>query len=1035
MCRIRSSICKLALGVGFLMLGIAPAVVLAQNAASAGMTGNVTDQSGGALPNVKVTLTSPQLQVPQVTTVTDAAGIYKFLDLPAPGVYSVSFAAPGFQTQAHEGVNLGVGFTAKIDASMQVGAVSQTVQVTGASPVIDTVAASASSTLQEQEIQDTPKGVGLQELLPMSTGVTLQGKPDVGDSNLAARSAVVTYGVPLVPTLDVEGINTQTDKASDTAVYLDSFAIAEAEFKTIGNNADVAFPGVDQVVVMKSGSNTFHGSVRGDYENPSFQGSNTSTSAAGNPLAGSGYYDYSADLGGRVITDKLWFYGGYSKQSVIQGSPNFVGGPGTVGVGGCTVLNAWQITSCPSAKPATITTSLPEYNYKISYQVKPSTKVLFSDLYGNKFLSSQGGSPLEPLTTSMYEQQPDSSWHAEVQSAISSRFLVDAVFGHGGYHTTYLNAPASAISQFGWTKGSDFAGSPSQEELSSKLFTGPDDFPQNRPQNRYEMRANVSFIPSQPHLGGTHQLKIGTVDDWEIAGTRVEADKPSGDYLLQFSFPPAGTIPAPNPNNPQGYPNRIQVFNYPFPNSINHLYSQSGFLIDTWTIKRVSLNLGVRGEVYHSYYPSQAKVAGQFSDLFPAVTYPQQNILTWVDVVPRVGAVWDLKGDGKTVVKGSFGLFGDTMGDLFSNLFNPDAQQSLTYNWAGPCQATAALAPVQYNCDATAAFLNTLPSLKAVAQTGGVSQVLNPGLKEDKTYEYSAAFERQIIPNVAFTATYVNYHIYNLYTAATNSGNTTETVQFLNNGINVGHPLSSYTIPVTVNDTFNGAAESHTIYTYPSTSGNNTNEFLNNPSNRPDVFNTFEFGVTKRYSKRWTGFASFWTTKDHRWINGLAGIQGSPNDNFYPIDATWNWEGLGNISYNLPWGFQVLSFYRAQSGTPGERSVVSSSGTYAGTTPITNGSTIVNPGQTIPLSQGSTTFYVGPYGQYRGPFISTWNIKAAKVFKIKERWNIEGNFQVFNILNTNAAVATNYQTGASTFGVVSSIISPRVARIGGVFSF
>jgi Carboxypeptidase regulatory-like domain len=1028
--RIGSAIHRVALVLCLLALAIAPAAVLAQNAASAGMTGNVTDQSGGALPNVKVTLTSPQLQVPQLTTVTDEAGIYKFLDLPAPGVYSVSFTAPGFQTQAHEGVNLGVGFTAKIDASMQVGAVSQTVQVTGASPVIDTVATSSSSTLQETEIQDSPKGVGVQELLAMSTGVSLQGKPDVGDSNLAARSAVVTYGVPLVPTLDFDGINTQTDKASDTAVYLDSFAISEAEEKTVGNNADVAFPGVDEVIVMKSGSNTFHGSARGDYENPSFQGSNTTLAALGQPLSGSGYYDYAADLGGRAITDKLWGYGGYSKQSVIQGSPSFVGGPGTVGSNGCTVLNAWQITSCPTAKPATITTSLPQYNFKVSYQLKPSTKLIFSRLYGNKYLSANGAGPLEPLPYVMDEQQPDSSWHGEVQSAISSRLLLDALFGHGGYHTTYTTAPASLISGFGYTKGSDFAGSPSQEELSSKLFTGPDDFPQNRPQNRWEMRANVSFIPSQPHLGGTHQLKIGTVNDWEIAGTRVETDKPSGDYLLEFSFPAGG-----NPNLVTGYPNRIQVFNYPFPNSINHLYSQSGFIIDTWTIKRVSLNIGVRGEHYDSYIPSQVKVAGQFSNLFPAQTFPMQDILSWVDVVPRAGAVWDVRGNGKTVIKGSFGLFGDTMGDLFSNTFNPDAQQSSTYNWPGPCQATAALAPVQYQCDVTAAFLATLPSLKPVAQTGGTSQVLNPGLKQDKTYEYSAAFERQIIPNVKFTATYVNYHIYDLYTAATNSGNTTATVQFLNNGIAVGHPLSSYTIPVTVNDTFNGVAETHTIYTYPSTSGNNTNDVINNPSSRPDVFQTIEFGVTKQYSKKWTGFASFWATKDHRWINGLAGIQGSPNDNFYPIDSTWNWEGLGNIAYNLPWGFQVLSFYRAQSGTPGERSVVASTGTYAGTTPVVNGTTTVNPGQTIPLSQGSTTFYVGPYGQYRGPVYGTWNVKAAKTFKIKERWNIEGNFQIFNILNSNAAVTTNYQTGASTFGVASSIISPRVARIGGVFSF
>ena len=78
---------------------------------------------------------------------------------------------------------------------------------------------------------------------------------------------------------------------------------------------------------------------------------------------------------------------------------------------------------------------------------------------------------------------------------------------------------------------------------------------------------------------------------------------------------------------------------------------------------------------------------------------------------------------------------------------------------------------------------------------------------------------------------------------------------------------------------------------------------------------------------------------------------------------------------------------------------------------------------------------MGPFGQYRGPVISTWNIKAAKVFAIHDRYHLEANFQVFNLLNSSAAVGTNYLTGASTFGVVTNLISPRVARIGGLFSF
>ena len=82
-----------------------------------------------------------------------------------------------------------------------------------------------------------------QEMLPLAAGVSMQSKPDVGDSNLAARSAIITYGVVLQPTLDVEGINTTTDHAADTAVYLNTFSLEEVQFKTSGNNADIALSG------------------------------------------------------------------------------------------------------------------------------------------------------------------------------------------------------------------------------------------------------------------------------------------------------------------------------------------------------------------------------------------------------------------------------------------------------------------------------------------------------------------------------------------------------------------------------------------------------------------------------------------------------------------------------------------------------------------------------------------------------------------------------------------------------------------------
>src|SRR6202790_1461593 len=243
-----------AVAAALLVIALAPAVVKAQAVASASLTGRVLDESGAPVPGISGVVTSPALQVASMTAVTAQEGNTRVLDLPAPGVYKISFSGPSFQTFVRTDLNLTVGFAARVDAVMKIGQVEQTVEVTGSSPVVDTVNTSGGTTLQRQEIELTPKGLGLQELLPMSAGVSLQGKPDVGDSNLASRSAIITYGVLSEPYLQVEGINVTSSHDLDTAVYFDSLSLAETQFKTSGNNADVPFAGVNMVAVMKSGS-------------------------------------------------------------------------------------------------------------------------------------------------------------------------------------------------------------------------------------------------------------------------------------------------------------------------------------------------------------------------------------------------------------------------------------------------------------------------------------------------------------------------------------------------------------------------------------------------------------------------------------------------------------------------------------------------------------------------------------------------------------------------------------------------------------
>jgi hypothetical protein len=945
----------------------APAIVRAQAAASASIIGSATDETGAPVPNAAVSVTSPALQVSAVTAVTDPEGNYQVLNLPAPGVYKVAFAHAGFQTFVRADLNLSVGFAARVDAVMKVGQVQQTVEVSGSSPVIDTVNNSGGTTLKLAEIQETPKGLGLQELLPMAAGVSLQGKPDVGDSNLAARSAIITYGVLAEPYLQVEGINVTSSHDLDTAVYFDSLSLAEAEFKTTGNNADVPFAGVNMVAVMKSGGNNFHGTLIGDWESPRFQSNNITPSLAAlglkntNPIKD--YYDYAGDLGGRIIRDKLWFYGGLSKQTLTSGQLGFVSGPDTAG--------CW---TCLDAPGASIVSTLTQENIKVSYQLNPKARFIGAWQHSLKFLSAQGASSTEPLPSSLYEHQPADMYKGEVELVPTPHLVVNVIAGYGGYHVHYTDEP-----------GTDKPGNPSSQELTTRLLTGPNDFPDDKPQNRYLARGNVSFVT------GRHQFKFGSEETWEAGNTQSLGDQAAGDYLLLFS---------------KGVPNQIQTFNYPF-NPDNELHSQSVFAMDTWKLtKRLTLNYGVRWERYNDFYPDQKKAAGQFS---AAATYPGQQLLTWKDVVPRAGAAWDIFGDGKTLLKGSFGIFGDTMGDLWGNTFNPDALVTTTYKWSGPCVVTPFnnVSFSNTSCDASPATIASLnpSSPNFISATGGLNELNNPKLKQDKTYEYVAKVERELVPNISLSLSYIRHKVTNLYNSLEGTTNSTAS------GINILRPYGIYTVPVTLTDTLNGNPA--TVYTYPSSYSSasfNQFEVVNAPSGRPDTYNTFEAAVTKRYSKRWNGQVSFWMTKNHEWIQA---ISPTPNSDPFPIDNTWNWEARASGFYTLPWGFELSGFYRAQSGLPGQR-------TESFSSPL--------------LLQGAVTLRMEPFGAERGPMISIANIKAAKNVKLKESVKLQFNFQLFNLFNTSGATSTSYLTGA-TFLHPTGIVSPRVARIGMQFSF
>src|SRR2546422_11550082 len=143
--------------------------VIAQVSALSSIRGTVSDATGGALPGVTVTLTSPALQVAEMVAVTQADGGYRFGELP-PGVYRLKFELSGFNTLVREELRLTVGFEARVDAPLTIGAVQESVTVSGESPVVDFAKTTTAANLSKDQIAMLPVGRGFQQLYAMTPG-------------------------------------------------------------------------------------------------------------------------------------------------------------------------------------------------------------------------------------------------------------------------------------------------------------------------------------------------------------------------------------------------------------------------------------------------------------------------------------------------------------------------------------------------------------------------------------------------------------------------------------------------------------------------------------------------------------------------------------------------------------------------------------------------------------------------------------------------------------------------------------------------
>jgi len=945
----------------------------AQSVSSATIEGTVKDESGSVLPGVTITATSEQLQVGQLVQVSDTAGAYKFVDLPA-GTYRIRAELQGFSAAIHDDLRVTVGFTARVDLILKVGALEETITVSGQSPVVDVTNTTASVAFTKEVLDAIPRGRDLQNIFAMAPGVT-QAVADVGGSTMAQRQNLSSYGVLSQPKLQVEGMNITMGADQNTAIYFNDSTLEEVQVKTSGNDAEVSVPGISMVAIMKSGGNQFHGTYQASGEWPKLQADNLNSDLRAQGLTATSplknFYDVSADLGGRIIRDKLWFYAAYGRQAKKEGVVGFAASPGADG--------KYLTADDPLAD---FETSLAQVSAKLSYQLTKNNRLLYAWQRGTKAQPQNNADRFTPLESTRDYKNPTAIQKVELQSMLNPRLLINAVGGYSGYVTDYDAARSYAR-----------ADAPPRQDLATTLNTGSAPLHQNKTRDRLQTEDSISFFPERSVLG-RHELKTGI---------SVYLDKSSDGYSNNLACncvlytDTIGGVP--------NTPSQIRIYNTPVVPA-DHDNTYAWYIKDSWRPSNVvTVNVGVRWERQHSFLPAQNFAgARDWPTVFPAGNYPEIDVQTLSRAVPRAGVAWNL--GAKSVVKATVGLYNYMLGDTYADAFNRNATANAVFTWHD-LNGDHLYEPGEVNLDLNSTDFRSI--------TAASNRILNPNLKSPDTWESTASFEREMAANLGLRVMYVYKTVSGSIVNSTNNLVT----------INTLRPYEAWSVPITRRDpgpdgVLNTGDDAGSVTLFDYTAAYRGAAFVNSQIvNAPntDRYHAIEGTMTKRFSSRWNGQVSYFVVKNHRWISS---VYTSPNDQFFPLDDTWTWAGNVSASYRLPGDISIAGFLQSKNGVLGQRTYIFRQADPDGGPAI--------------AQNGNTTIRLEPYGTRRLDAQNILNLRGSKDFSLGGSRRFEIDFDVFNVLNAATPTGANFQSGPS-FGYVTGVIPARIARLGARFRF
>lgn len=580
---------------------------------SATITGTVRDSTSAVLPGVTVEASSPVLIEKVRTVVSDGSGQYRIVDL-RPGVYTVTFTLTGFGAVKREGLELTAGFTATVNADMRVGEIAEAITVTGASPVVDVQNSRRTEVISRELVDSVPTSKEFQNIALLIPGMVGNRASDTNVGGQAGQ----TWGTLAIhggQTGDMKYLLDGFDLQGATARGTNNFQFMDGNYEeyvidVAGQTAESPLGGVRIMMVPKSGGNTFRGSFFADFANTSLSSQNVDAD-----LRQRGLHDPNnvktawraqPTFGGPVRKDRVWFYVTASRMVnnyYVAGmydnlTPNTI--RYTPDSNHQSVYDFWGIDA----------------SLRLTWQATPRQKVTF---YYDENDNCHCHFLLTPVNT------PDGS-----QRMVTYTHVIQGTYTAPISNKLLFEAGLMVWPQISHRLGQAGLTGPRITDIAQNISYNNANGTDNREPGTVQ-RASLSYVT------GAHAFKVGMYN----IEHRWESDRVNAVYY-NYSFVngvPAGVTYLPGFATDKAHePWDLGLFGQ-----------------DQWSIKRLTMNYGLRYDYLNYGYPE--------TTVQPSANIPTTRVFSalqkagYKDLSPRFGVAYDLFGTGKTAVKASLNRY------------------------------------------------------------------------------------------------------------------------------------------------------------------------------------------------------------------------------------------------------------------------------------------------------------------------------------------------------------------------------------------